>query len=101
VDGRDKPGHDAEHVALFERNRLLVLQRSIRPPRASGHSVFLRDHRMSHEVTDEFDLIDIVIKQFNAGRFFDRDHQLKSLQPIKSEIFHEVRLIRDARGIDP
>ena len=56
---------------------------------------------MSHKVTDEFDLIDIVIKQFNAGRFFDRDHQLKSLQPIKSEIFHEVRLIRDARGIDP
>jgi hypothetical protein len=22
VDGRDKPGHDAEQVALFERNRL-------------------------------------------------------------------------------
>ena len=26
---------------------------------------------MSHEVTDEFDLIDIVIKQFNAGKFYD------------------------------
>ena len=64
-------------------------------------SVFLGDHDVLDKIADELDLIDIVIKQFNAGRFFDRDHQLKSLQPIKSEILHEVRLIRDAGGIDP
>jgi hypothetical protein len=78
-----------------------MVQRSIGPPSASVPFALLRDHHTSDEVADEFDLIDIVIKQFNAGRVFDENHQLKSLQPIKSEILHEVRLIRDAGGVDP
>jgi hypothetical protein len=79
----------------------LVMQPSIGSPSQSVASVLLGDRHRSDEVTDEFELIDIVIKQFNAGRFFNEDHQLESLQPIKSEIFHEVRLIRDACGVDP
>jgi hypothetical protein len=79
----------------------LMVQRPIGPPTAAIPLVLLRDHHTSDEVTDEFDLIDTVVKQFNAGRFLDEHQQLKSLQPIKSEILHEVRLIRDARGVDP
>ena len=60
------PGHDAEHVALLD-GRALVLRRFIRPPRASGHSIFSATIACRSEVTDEFDLIDIVIKQFNAA----------------------------------
>src|SRR5262249_40464007 len=79
---------------------VLVVQSAGGRDSGSMPLILLRDHDIADEVADEFDLLDIVIQQFNAGAFFNKNHQLHALQPIKPEILQDVRLIPDARGMN-
>jgi hypothetical protein len=71
---------------------------SVRQTVCSG---FCRDHDLADEVADEFDLIDVIVQQLDAGRFLDADHEIQALHPIESEIFQKMRLIGDVRDIKP
>jgi hypothetical protein len=56
---------------------------------------------VTDEVADDFDLVDIVIRDLHADELiFDRYHQFKTIEPVGPEIFGEVRFIRDTLDID-
>jgi hypothetical protein len=52
----------------------------------------IRDFDVADEITDYFDLIGIVIRNFHAGELIlDQYHQVEAIKPIGAEIVTEVR----------
>jgi len=51
---------------------------------------------VSDEIANDFDLINIIIRDFQSGELvFDKHRQFKTIKLIGPEIFCEVRVIRD------
>jgi hypothetical protein len=49
----------------------------------------------SDEIGDDFDLVNLVIPNFQARELiFDRHHQFKTIKPVSPEIITEMRFIR-------
>jgi hypothetical protein len=64
-------------------------------------SLFIIDFNVAHEIADDLDLIDIVVRKLYAVEFiFDQYRQLKTIEPIGSEIITEVRFICNTSDID-
>ncbi len=56
---------------------------------------------IADEIADDFDLVDLVIRNFQAGELiFDRDHQFKTIKPVGPEIIKEMRFIRHTFDLD-
>ena len=56
---------------------------------------------IADEIADDFDLVDLVIRNFQAGELiFDRDHQFKTIKPVGPEIIEEMRFIRHTFDLD-
>jgi hypothetical protein len=53
-----------------------------------------------NEVSDNIDLINVVIIQLDTGRLFKEDHQIKTLKPIGAKVPHDMRLVVDSFDID-
>ena len=53
-----------------------------------------------NEISDNIDLINVVIIQLDASIFFNEDHQPKSLKPIGVKVTHDMRLVSDSFDID-
>ena len=55
----------------------------------------------SDQISNDFDMIGKVTRDFQPGELlFDQYHQLKTIEPVGSEIFCEVRFISDPLDID-
>jgi hypothetical protein len=72
------------------------------PPRAPVSSwlwpVALNE---ADEIADDFDLIDVVIRDLQAGEFiFDHDYQFKTIEPVGPEVIDEICLVRHTFDFD-
>ncbi len=56
---------------------------------------------MPDEIANDFDLICIVFRNLNAGKFiFDQYHQLNAIEPVQAKILTEMHFIHNSCGIN-